>query len=110
MKDLLEQKALELITTIEKLSPEVWGTYIKQSYIDGTGATILGLLFTMFACLLTKHSWEDLQGRSGGDVAGLAMFTVSAAWITAAFILFMGVSLLMNPEYRAINSLLGTIS
>jgi ABC-type multidrug transport system permease subunit len=95
----MEEQLRELIDVLKELAPEVWGIYMKQQVITGyemLGFSLLLLLVSIF-CGIKAHNEDE-----------------TIFWVISILVLAMSVLIgmggaehLINPEYFAIQSLLG---
>ena len=98
-------------TLVEKLGPigeHVWTAYVKQVYVNVLGSAIWLLAFVLGACACVWAARRAAKPNGGDE------FDVYIAWCAAGFLLLLalvaftfGVLQVINPEYHAIQMLLG---
>jgi hypothetical protein len=106
----IEQEILELIRTIEELSPEVWAIYLKQQIVSGCTnllASLAILIPTLYgACRCIKFIMSE-KFDTGADLPFIPMMVLVLGLPTllGLSVATEAVSKLINPEYYAIQDL-----
>lgn len=116
MTELLQQ----LINFIKEASPVVWDTFIKQVYVEAGQALIWTVVLVISTVLLIKcgnycrHKYNDVDEED--YLFGQYLF---GQWMSYAFAIFASlysvtlitsaVSQFINPEYYAIQMIVGML-
>ena len=111
MTELLQQ----LINFIREASPVVWGTLIKQVYVEVGQALIWTVVLVISTVLLIKcgnycrHKYNDVdeEGYLFGQLISYA-FAILASLYSVTLIT-SAVSQLINPRYYAIQMIVGML-
>jgi len=110
MDELLQQfgKTLqELQQFVSSVAPDVWGLYLKQTMIDAWICVIVGLLFFITTSVLLGIG---IKKRDEGDWLGGAISGAAFTFFLGILcFLVEGLRVLINPQYFAMQDLLGII-
>ena len=98
----------QLIDTINKMAPEVWNIYVRQSLITGWTMLAVGLILILSPTPLfiwLKRTWQDR------DEAKEIIPTVGGILIVLGLLLIIAIAIpyLLNPSYYAIQNLLSIL-
>lgn len=103
----------ELVEYIQNLAPHVWEIYVRQMIVEGWRNVAWGigsLFFTLLFAALCKASyhWSQEEDQEGWIILSLFSIVVAMFCAVAAFTYFTdAVAMFVNPEYYAIQKLLG---
>ena len=106
----MEHELLErLIDFIENASPVIWEAATKQVAVQAAShlmwATLL-FVATLALLYVAKKSWKEREYNSNEELFVVFSILAAATGILGLVLCTHGVSLLMNPEYYAIDNLL----
>lgn len=105
----------KLITSLREVAPELWRVTMRQAVLESYAALAWGLLFlaittTLVIMIIRKRSliveiWEDNSPSGILIMIGSVVLVISA--LLSAGNLLNAYYWLLNPEYHAIQLLLG---
>lgn len=104
--EMLDKYLSELIELVEQVAPEIWAIYLKQMYSAGITWLILSLASCVLSILCYKGFRRYLKTDNEDAQVILAVCLAVCTVVTLATFL-IGFRLLFNPEYYAIQQLLG---
>ena len=108
-------KINDLIDVVKMTAPKLWEIYLRQVTIEGWLMFVVPIVFFVIGVILsiftyrvgvrnqTNKYWRDSDGAFFGIALG---FTIIAFLITVS-IGINGLMQILNPEYYAIQSILG---
>ena len=106
----MEDIAIEIIEMVKSLSPEVWRIFVRQAYVSGISNIAWGFLLGVLTILdvkavkfFLKKTEEDRDYEIGvfvGAITGVSLLIMSLVCFSD------GITMLANPEYRALELLL----
>lgn len=104
----------KLVTTLQGPAKHVYEIYVKQYLINGISKFLISLLFVIITLTLINRSLKHLNfDRDDKDthVTGFIIGCILAVITLIIIINFLsnGVSMLINPEYYAIQDIIETI-
>lgn len=112
----MEQKIIEVIDTLaEKLGVAtefLWPILIRQAYVEGIMALFWAIVFFFIIIVCFTGFKEGIRlDEKGYDESPAALMTISAlvglgAFVALAMYIKEGISILLNPEYWAIQQIL----
>ena len=101
---------------VEKLGPtglHIWSVYIRQVYIQVamdmfyTVLMTLGAIVSFLAGYKCMKRYQEGPSLNSWDLGALAGFMIGICLILMALIVSNGIAALFNPEYHALQMLLG---
>ena len=109
----MEDIAIEIIEMVKSLSPEVWRIFVRQAYVSGISNIAWGFLLGVLTILdvkavkfFLKKTEEDRDYEIGvfvGAITGASLLIMSLVCFSD------GATILINPDYEAIQLLLRNI-
>lgn len=102
----------EIINYIKELAPEVWGIYVQQAILVGVRQFVwAGVTFILsLICFIVAKAGYTVLKEDGDDVIffiALAIILMSVLSVVTIGYIMEGATMLINPEYAAIQMLLG---
>ena len=105
----MEQELIELVQTLKELGPQVYATMLKQAWINGVSTLIysLVLLCVPVGTFITfKVTKGEFKTETGDIMYILACFASLVILCIVPFLLYGGLTCLMNPDYWIITKLI----
>jgi len=109
----MEDIAIEIIEMVKSLSPEVWRIFVRQAYVSGISNIAWGFLLGILTVLdvkAMKFFREEIEEDENyipvvilGGIIGLFLLVLTFVCLTD------GITMVANPDYRAIELLLQSI-
>lgn len=92
----------EIIGLLRELAPEVFAIYVRQQHVTAVAYILVGVLCIVVAVFL----WRIGDDACENDQGGIAIFVCLLLLVATMLLVISGLRL-ANPEYYAIQALLG---
>lgn len=94
----------DLIASVKEMAPEIWAIYVRQVYVESIA--IYGITFILIIGILFSKKNLDFDNMNPSTVVFIAC-SIFLFMVVLLGILCNGYVSLFNPEYQAIQKLLG---